>query len=113
MNKEACLEACAHLNFLTYIIHENVKAKGFWKVVNDGEKIALMHSELSEALEALREGNPKDLKLPKFDNLDIELADTIIRILDYCGHKGINIGEAVFAKIEYNETRQYKHAKEF
>jgi len=39
----------------------------------------------------------------------IELADCIIRILDYCGAKGIDIDDAIKQKHEYNKTRSYKH----
>lgn len=39
----------------------------------------------------------------------IELADAIIRILDYCGYAGIDIDAAVERKHEYNKTRPYRH----
>lgn len=49
---------------------------------NDGEVLALIHCEISEALQALREGNPKDHHCPDFNSLEIELADVIIRIME-------------------------------
>lgn len=45
----------------------------------------------------------------KPEGIAIELADCIIRILDYCGHTGINIEEAIRVKHEYNKTRPYRH----
>jgi len=51
---------------------------------NVGEMIALMHSELSEALEAHRK-NLKDDHLPEFDGVDVELVDCIIRAMDLLG----------------------------
>lgn len=80
---------------------------------NDGEVIALMHCELSEALQALREGNPPDKHCPEYSSLEIELADAIIRIMDYAGAKGMDIGGAIEAKMAYNTTRPYKHGRKF
>lgn len=77
---------------------------------NDGECIALMHSELSEALEALRK-NPlqKDEHCPAFTNLEVELADCVIRIMDYAGMRNLDVAGAILAKVEYNRTRPVKH----
>ena len=76
---------------------------------NDGECIALMHSELSEALEALRNGNPKDSHCPEFSSVEVELADVIIRIMDYAGYRDLDIAGAIVAKMEYNRSRPIKH----
>ena len=38
-----------------------------------------------------------------------ELADVIIRIMDYARGKGLNVAEALVLKMEYNTTRPYKH----
>ena len=84
--------------------------KGWWEGErNEGELIALMHSELSEALEAIRNGNPPDDKIPEFTGVETELADVIIRIMDMAAAKGYRVGEAVIAKINYNKNRPYKH----
>lgn len=103
------------LEYLAIDIHNTAKSKGWWdKERNDGEAIALMHSELSEALEGLRAGNPADDKLPWFNSAEVELADCIIRILDLGCARGWRIPDALLDKMEYNEGREYKHGgKEF
>lgn len=104
-------------NDITYLgknIHEWAKEKGFWNQErNEGEIIALIHSELSEALEGLRKGNPPDEHCPEFSSAEIELADAVIRIMDFCHAKGYRLSEAIVAKMMYNETRPYKHGKKF
>jgi len=72
-------------------------------------KIALMHSELSEALEAVRTGNPQSEKIPEFTLLEEELADVVLRIMNFGGQLGLRISEAIIAKDEYNGNRPYKH----
>ncbi len=97
-------------------IHNTAKEKGWYDEKGErnlGEAIALMHSELSEALEFLRKGNGPSDKIPEFVGVEEELGDTIIRILDLAQAQGYRIAEAIEAKMEFNKGRPVKHGKKF
>lgn len=71
---------------------------------NKAEMICLMHSELSEAMEGERK-NLMDDHLPNRPMVEVEMADAVIRIMDYCGRFGYDIGGAVVDKLAYNAKR--------
>ena len=64
-------------------------------------KLALIHSEVSEALEAFRSKNR--------ENFLEELADTVIRIMDVTHGLGLDLGKAIIDKLETNRSRGYRH----
>lgn len=77
--------------------------------LNDGECLALIHSEISEALQALRDGNPADTHCPDYSALEVKLADAVIRIMDYAHARSLDIAGAIIAKMGYNQTRPMRH----
>lgn len=104
-----------------------------------GDIIALCHSELSEALEEFRAKRPMVYRIcrasdgcpcdrekcgdwdadtgvcelgvmdEKPEGVAVELADCIIRILDYLGKEGVDVEAVLLEKHAYNKTRPYRH----
>lgn len=124
------------LNALRNAIHKNAINKGFYEIndeqpiINIPERLMLIVSELGEALEAYRKNHYSNYmdyfdsegvitgRFNKYafesyikDSFEDELADSIIRILDLCGHLNIDIQQHIELKMKYNETRPYKHGK--
>lgn len=124
-------------NELAKKINRGVRTKGFWdsmdasldalrdhaneygytqntvKATKDAfiaQKLALIQSECSEALEAMRKNN---YGIGKKDSFEDEIADTIIRLLDLCGELNIDIDAQIDWKMGYNAQREAKHGKEF
>lgn len=81
---------------------------------NPAEAIALIHSELSEALEALRtDPNQPDKHVPQMKNVEVELADAVIRIMDLSRAEGWDVGYAIVQKYLANRARPPRHGKRF
>lgn len=100
-----------NLNNLASQVHQaNIK---WWQNVdtgepikrNKGELLCLIHSEISEALEGERK-NLMDDKLPHRKMAEVELADAIIRILDYAAGFGYDLQGAFTEKMAFNATRE-------
>lgn len=134
-------EMLADLNDLARKVHEVASQHGFWgdglspraggtPTRNFGELLALVHSEVSEALEEYRNGHdynetyykgvetgadwpgdypPNSLMSWKPCGIPTELADIILRVLDLCGAYGINIDRALREKHEHNKLRPPRH----
>lgn len=88
---------------LSELIVDQAKAKGFGikaEEVDVAEKIALIHSEISEAYEAYRRKNIKGK-----DGLEEELGDAVQRIIHLCVVLDVDIEEAILKKVEHNKNR--------
>lgn len=95
------------LTSIAYKVHNVALKHGWWdEERNLGEVLCLIHSEVSEALECLRNNGGTE-------NFAEELADILIRTLDLAAKLNINIGYALLVKNEKNILRPYKHGKEF
>lgn len=121
------------LNDLAKQIHASNVEKGFYQdEKNIGEMLCLMHSEISEALEADRNNKvasnatinrvvneddkyyfQNEYKALIKGSFEEEMADIIIRVLDMCAFKGIDIDAHVAAKMRYNSLREFMHGKKY
>lgn len=96
-------------------IYSAMDTNGFWRGEQDNfsSKAALLHSEVSEMLEANRKGIEADDKIPDFTGEEAEAADTLIRLLDMAGRYNWRLAEAVVAKMHFNLSRPFKHGKKY
>lgn len=100
------------LDTLVDVCYNDAYEAGWWHDLNTGEKLQrnkgemlmLMVSEIAEAMEAVRK-NLMDDKLPDRPGVEVELADCVIRIADYCGGFDLDLSGAVVEKLEYNRNR--------
>ena len=132
------------LNEFAAEVHALAAEKGWWEPVPSfPEVIAMVHCELSEAIQEYRDGAPNlyyscfaagnsgcfcgketvDCYYAKTASgtegcpyrgekplgVAVELADAILRILDYCAFAGIDIESVLEEKHEYNKGREYRH----
>ena len=109
-------------NTLRFFCHGQARHNGWWTELltqrdltstgypkieparNVGEMLALVHSEVSEALEGHRKRLMND-KLPHRTMLEVELADAVIRIFDMAGGMDLDVAGAIAEKLAYNATR--------
>ncbi len=100
------------LNEIADSIHETVRSKGFWdhEYVGDianpsiiPEKLALITSEVSEALEAFRDKN--------YDEFNEELIDILIRTLDLAAAYNIDVDTILATKMAKNQKRPFMHGR--
>lgn len=79
---------------------------------NDLADLMLMVTEIAEAAEGGRKNaNAPDDKIPDFTIFEAELADVVLRIMDFAGGRDLRVAEAIVAKKAFNRTRPRKHGK--
>lgn len=102
-------------NLLRDVCHKASSDAGWWTDLSTGghlidapriveQKLCLIHSEISEAMEGYRK-NLQDDKLPHRKMIEVELADAVIRIADLAGAMGLDLGGAIAEKMAFNAVR--------
>ena len=82
---------------------------------NPAEQLMLIVTELAEACEAFRMGNPPCERpgMEQYSHAAEELADVVIRCFQMAGEHSIPLADVILAKMAFNETRPVKHGKKF
>jgi NTP pyrophosphatase (non-canonical NTP hydrolase) len=101
------------INTIVAKIHLDNVVAGWWTDLetgqplqrNKGEMLMLIVTEIAEAMEGVRKGLP-DEHLPHRSMEEVELADAVIRIFDYCGGHDLDLAGAMQEKLEYNKNRE-------
>lgn len=99
---------------LSDMMEDNPKVASYVVALIKSQKQMLVVTEGAELIEGLRkptEANDHDPEA--FTNEEVEIADQMIRLLDYAGHFRLRIGECILAKMEKNEARPHRHGKSF
>lgn len=114
-----------HVKDLVSRAFDAAKEKGFWDDMEWDDtpvtthfvssRLALVHAEVSEALEAYRAEGMKEWKREdgKPEGIASELADIVIRVADLSGGLGVNLEGAIEEKMRFNNTRPRLHGKRF
>ncbi|MFG6500122.1 hypothetical protein [Sulfitobacter sp. 1A15106] len=101
------------INDMAFDFHAASLKAGWWKTLQAdgtvdphevGTKIGLIHSEVSEAMEAFRK-DAMDDHLTDRKGVEVEIGDAIIRLLDLAGALRVDVGNAIYAKMAYNAAR--------
>jgi NTP pyrophosphatase (non-canonical NTP hydrolase) len=109
------------VNALVQRAYDYAKRNGFYDNENGQSlvlKLLLIHSEVSEAAEELKAGrDPLELRYRESDGkpegFGIEVADILIRCFDMAGFLGLDLERLIQSKMDFNETRPYKHGDKF
>lgn len=110
IGEEATGRAAAGVVAFNAFCHGLALQAGWWNGVNKndpnviGWKLALVHSEINEALEGMRNGKMDD-HLPHRLSIEVALADAVIRIMDLCGALDLDLTGAIIEKLAYNTQR--------
>ena len=90
------------------LCYQRSLSAGWWDGVDvdaaTPTKLVLIHGEISESMEGFRKGL-MDEHIPHRENMEVELADAVIRIFDLASARGYNLQEAMEDKMEYNKNR--------